>query len=102
SRLPGWWRTKMAWFVSDSYKGAVKVRGYNLKDNSPIYINWNRDELLTTAELDPRKTFSSVAGMQGWAFFPSSVWVSKAGCYSIEAEWDGGAWRQVVAVGYVP
>jgi hypothetical protein len=101
-RLPGWWATKMAWFVSQSYQGTVKVQGFNIKDDSPIYIDWHGDDLMTTAELDPKKTFSYVQGSEGWAFFPSIVWVSKAGCYRFEAEWNGGAWRQIVAVGYVP
>jgi hypothetical protein len=102
NRLPGWWATKMAWFVSESYVGVVKVRGFNIKDNSPIYINWKGDNPVTTAEFDPSKTISYVDGMTGWAFFPSHVWVSKAGCYRLEAEWDGGAWHQIVAVGYIP
>lgn len=101
-RLPGWWNTKMAWFVSQAYQGTVKVRAFNIKDNSPMYINWKGNALSTTAEFDAKKTVSYVQGMNGWAFFPSAVWVSKAGCYRFEAEWDGGAWQQIVAVGYVP
>lgn len=102
ARLPGWWYNKIAWFVSESYRGEVKISGYNVKDHSPLYINWKDDILETTAALNPKKSFSFVNGMQGWAFFPSIVWVSKAGCYNIEAEWEGGAWRQIVAVGYDP
>ncbi len=100
-RLPGWWGTKVAWFVSESYQGAVKVRVVNVQDGSPMYIQWNGNNMVTTAEFDPKESFSQVEGSQGWAFFPSFVWVSKAGCYRFEAEWDGGAWRQIVAVGDV-
>ncbi len=99
-RLPGWWASKMAWFVSQSYQGTVRVRGFNVQDGSPIYINWNGNELLTTAAFDASKSFSYVQGLEGWAFFPSIVWVSKAGCYRIEVEWNSGSWSQIIAAGF--
>jgi hypothetical protein len=99
--LPGWWVTKTGWLVSQTYEGTVKVRGFNIIDHSPIYFNLGRGGLVTTAELDPTKDFSIIEGLTDWSFFPSNIWVSKAGCYRIEAEWNGGSWWQVLAVGSI-
>ncbi len=98
-RLEGWWSTKVGWFVSPSYVGEVEVRGYNLADNSPMYFDVS--ESGTTMTLNPAEPGGFVTDLDDWAFFPSNVWVSKAGCYQIEAKWEGGLWQQVVAVGSI-
>ena len=100
-QLVGWWVTKMGWFVSESYTGEVKVRAFNLADHSPIYFE-RTDAPATVMTLDPAHPGGFVNGMVGWAFFPSLLWVSKAGCYQLEATWEGGLWQQVIAVGAVP
>jgi hypothetical protein len=97
-QLPGWWMTKMGWFVSKTYKGKVEIRAFNLADGSPIYFEF-ADDLTTVGVLDPDKPGGFVDGITEWAFFPSLEWISKAGCYQIEARWGGGMWQQVVAVG---
>lgn len=97
-QLEGWWSTKVGWFVSPSYTGEVKIQAYNLADNSPMYFDSSQD-LSTTMTLNSAKPGGFVTGLDNWAFFPSNVWVSKAGCYRLEAEWDGGLWQQVIAVG---
>ena len=96
--LPGWWGTKVGWVIRDSYKGEVKVQGYNLADHSPMYFQFRGDPV-TTAVLNPARPGGSAAGLQHWSLFPSYVWVSKAGCYRLQAEWDGGSWQQTIAVG---
>jgi len=98
--LVGWWVTKMGWFVSEAYKGEVTIQAYNLADHSPMYFEFTA-EPEPLAVLNPARPGGFVNGMQGWAFFPSLIWVSKAGCYQLEATWDGGMWRQVIAVGAV-
>jgi hypothetical protein len=101
SRLPGWWVQKVLWLVKTNYKGEVKLRGYNLADNSPMYFSIGGDIPIAVAALNPEKPEAYAAGSDQFANFPSLVWVSKAGCYVIEAQWEGGLWRQTVAVGYV-
>jgi hypothetical protein len=97
SHLEGWWAMKVGWAIKDTYKGEVKVQGFNVADHSPIYFQFAGDPV-TTAVLNPAKPGGSASGLN-LAFFPSYVWVSKAGCYRIQAEWDGGSWQQVIAVG---
>ncbi len=100
-QLEGWWTTKVAWFVPNAYTGKVRVQGINIEDNSPLFIESNGDEPSEVAIFDPEHPGGSVAGIPNWAFFPSHIWVSKAGCYRLEAEWEGGMWQQVIAVGSV-
>ncbi len=100
-RIDGWWAQKVLWFVKVTYKGEVKLYGFNLADKSPIYFSLNNNDLTPTAILNPDKPGAFAGGSDKWAYFPSLMWVSKAGCYVIEAQWDGGMWQQTIAVGYV-
>lgn len=100
-QLAGWWTTKVAWFIPISYPGKVRVRGVNVADNSPLFIEANSKGPSEVTVFDPDHPGGSAAGIPNWFFFPSHVWVSKAGCYRLEAEWEGGMWQQVIAVGYV-
>lgn len=98
-RLPGWWRNKVGWLVKDSYQGMIHLRGGNVDDGSPMVFEFNGNEPVLEAVLNPAHPGGFIDGMVGWAFFPSAVWVSKAGCYRLQVEWDGGRWEQVIAVG---
>jgi hypothetical protein len=97
--LEGWWSTKAAWFIDKDYVGEVHIEGFNVEDNSPMYVEF--DELTTRSTINPETPGGFVDGLDDWAFFPSYVWVSKAGCYQIHAEWDGGSWEQIIAVGNI-
>jgi hypothetical protein len=100
--LKGWWGTKIGWLVDVTYKGKVSLRGYNVADNSPIYFHVHENEPATPLViLDPTNPGGFIAELKKWAFFPSYIWVSKAGCYTIEATWEGGLWRQVISIGNV-
>lgn len=99
--LEGWWATKVAWFIPLSYTGEVQLRGYNLADHSPIFFDFSSNEPGEVATLNPDQPGGYVTELDQWAFFPSHLWVSKAGCYRIEAAWEGGSWQQVIAVGSV-
>lgn len=98
-QLEGWWATKIAWFIATSYVGEVRLQGFNTADHSPMYFEFDGDEATTLATLNPEHPGGSANGLANWAFFPSYMWVSKAGCYRLEAEWDGGLWQQIIAVG---
>jgi hypothetical protein len=99
-QLEGWWSIKLAWFVTEAYEGEVELQGFNIADDSPIYFEFN-DGPTTSATLNPAQPGAFVEELEGWAFFPSYVWVSKAGCYQLQASWDGGLWQQIIAVGGV-
>lgn len=99
--LEGWWSTKVAWFIPLTYTGEVQLQGFNVDDDSPMYFEFDHDGPTTTAIINPEEPGGFVEELEGWAFFPSYAWVSKAGCYRLEAEWDGGMWQQVIAVGNI-
>jgi hypothetical protein len=96
--LPGWWSTKVAWFIPLSYTGEVQVQGFNVDDQSPIYFEFNAGPT-EVATLNPEQPGGFVEALDQWAFFPSYMWFAKAGCYRLEAKWDGGLWQQIIAVG---
>jgi len=99
--LPGWWPQKVLWLVKTNYEGEVQLHGYNVADDSPMYFSLNANAPITAVTLNPKIPGAFAAGSEQFANFPSYVWVSKAGCYLIEAQWDGGLWRQTIAVGLV-
>lgn len=100
-QLEGWWYTKVAWFIPLTYTGEVQISGFNVEDNSPMYFEFDDDGPAEVGTLNPAEPGGFVEELVNWAFFPSYVWISKAGCYQIEAEWDGGAWRQIIAAGNI-
>ena len=99
--LPGWWDTKVGWFVKKTYKGEVKLSGFNVADHSPIYFDIGQISHTAQPILNPEQPGGFISGLDDWAFFPSLLWVSKGGCYTLSAEWNGGLWGQTVPVGYV-
>lgn len=97
--LEGWWATKVAFFVSAAYPGEVQITGFNVADDSPMYFAFGGNEPTELAILNPAQPGGFVSDLEKWAFFPSHLWVSKAGCYRLEAVWEGGLWQQIIAVG---
>jgi hypothetical protein len=99
-QLAGWWSTKLGWLIPKTYTGVVQLQGWNVADDSPIYFEFDHEAgAVTHATLDPDEPGGFVDGLEAWAFFPSYIWVSKAGCYRLHAEWEGGMWEQIIAVG---
>lgn len=101
SELEGWWMSKIGWFIPASYTGTVTLQAANVEDSSPIYFEFSDHHLTTAATLNAAQPGGFVEELTDYAFFPSNIWVSKAGCYRLQAEWDGGRWEQVIAVGYM-
>lgn len=100
-QLVGWWSTKVGWFIRQSYVGMVEVQAVNVADGSPMYFHFDTEQPVMTATLNAAEPGGFVEGLTDWAFFPSNVWVSKAGCYRLDVRWEGGQWQQVIAVGYL-
>lgn len=101
SQLEGWWAQKVLWLVKTNYDGEVRLKGLNVADGSPMYFTFGDSLPIEEAIFNPESPGAYAQGSEQFANFPSLVWVSKAGCYLIEAEWNGGLWQQTVAVGYV-
>jgi hypothetical protein len=100
--LPGWWGRKVLWLVKTSYEGEVTLRGYHTADNSPMLFSFDNNPPTASPVLNPDNPTAFAQDSQNFANFPSGVFVSRAGCYVLEATWNGGLWRQTIAVGYVP
>lgn len=99
--LDGWWMSKIAWFIPISYTGTVTLQAVNVDDGSPVYFDVSEHSTSAVATLDAAHPGGFVEELTEYVFFPSYLWVSKAGCYRLQAEWDGGRWEQVIAVGFM-
>jgi hypothetical protein len=66
-----------------------------------MYFSFGGSTPTAAATFNPETPGAYAEGSELFANFPSTVWVSKAGCYLIEAQWDGGLWQQTIAVGHV-
>lgn len=101
SNTPQTWKWKVLWLVNTSYEGEVKIRGSHVDDDSPVYFSFGGSEPVTEATLNPENPGAYAEGSEQFANFPSYVWASKVGCYVLEAEWQGGLWRQTLMINHV-
>jgi hypothetical protein len=94
------WPEKVLWVVKRSYPGSVRLRGANLADGVPLWFEIGGRREATVAPvlkaLEPAIPYQT----EGWAEFPSYLYIPRAGCYTLEAEWEGGFWRVIFAAGF--
>ncbi len=92
------WGVKALWVVGPHYTHPVTLRGGSSNDATPIWFNFG-DGPTPSPLLDPLHPGTITASDHGWAAFPSTVFIPKAGCYYLEASWPGGSWRMPFAAG---
>ncbi len=92
------WPFKVGWVAKRTYTGTVRIRGADLANGQPLWFNINQVD-----SISPILNLSGATTLQfdGWTDFPSYVYIPRAGCYSLEAEWEGGMWRVSFAAGYL-
>ncbi len=96
----GWALLKTIWEVGPNYTHPVTVRGYELVDHTPLFIQITNTSPTADAELDPQHPDHpvSVVGV-GWAEWGTLFVVPKAGCYVVEVSWSTGHWSVTFAAG---
>jgi hypothetical protein len=89
--------------IEPGHEGPVTLRGVSTDDGSPVWFKIAGQYILgPTPELvlDPQNPGIPVQHGQ-WKEWPSTFYIPRAGCYILEARWDGGSWRLAFAAGKV-
>jgi len=95
------WGQKVLLLIEPEHEGIVTVRGASVDDGSPIWFKSSGRYVLgptTKLVLDPQNPAIPIQHGQ-WKEWPSTFYIPKAGCYFLEARWNGGSWRLTFAAG---
>jgi hypothetical protein len=91
-------RIKLLWIIHPRHDTPVTIAGRDVDNDKPIYFDvGGTGNPVTTAELDPNNP--GTVPEHEWREYPSYLFFSRAGCYELEAKWDGGKWRRVFGFG---
>jgi len=93
------WAHKFLYAIGPAYLKKVTFHGVNLQDGTPLWLGADSvPEDTTSLILDPQDP-QIVNRLGGYVEFPGALDIPKAGCYSLQANWEGGSWRVVFAAG---
>jgi hypothetical protein len=92
------WELKFLWIMRNTYTDTVTVSGRNLETDQPIYFQLNNQTTPTETLL------LKIADNNAFTFadFPGSIFIPTAGCYILEAKWEGGYWGANFSAGKIP
>jgi hypothetical protein len=94
------WRIKVLWVVGPKLSKVVQMKGREVSNDAALWfeIEDQGGAPIPEATLDPAAPGVLATG-NGYKEFPSYLSVPRAGCYALEVEWPGGAWRLVFGLG---
>jgi hypothetical protein len=84
------WAHDVRWVAKSYALFPLTIWGRNVEDNSQLWFEVQGQEPSTVLTLYPKKPPVPV-DEKGWAQFPTTLYVPKAGCYEIELHWGGAA-----------
>jgi hypothetical protein len=93
------WQWKVLWAVKASFPQTITLQGKALHGNTPLLFQLGDNNLTSMPLLDPRHPGTPTGQDAGWSEFPSYLYVPAAGCYVLEAHWQGGGWSIPFAAG---
>jgi hypothetical protein len=95
-RTPYGWRVKFLWIVDLPQAAPVTLHGGEVSGPRALWIEpESAEQAATEAALDPGPPGSG----SGFKEFPSYIYLPAAGCYFLQAAWQGGSWRIDFAAG---
>ncbi len=84
--------------MEPSFAGKVTVQGANLADGTPLWFQLGGRNIVSTAVFESNSPGTLIQPGE-WGEWPSYLIAPKAGCYYLEAKWNGGSWKLNIAVG---
>lgn len=97
-RKPEGWAIKVLWVLEPSTSEPVMISGREVDTGAAIAFDPVNGPVSDTMLLDPRNP-GTPSRRKGWTAHPSLLLFPEAGCYVIEAAWDGGSWQRAFAFG---
>lgn len=93
------WEHKFLYTVGPAFTQKVTFHGANLRIGTPLWLSAdNVPEETTTLVLDPQDP--TIVNRPGdWVEFPGGLDIPTAGCYYLQANWNGGSWKVIFAAG---
>jgi hypothetical protein len=97
---------KIMWIVGPNYHQPVTLSGHELATGGPVWFDLggvaeSPGDPMAAAVLDPtapnRGSTTNATG--SWNIWGIVLYFFAAGCYQIDADWAGGSWQLVLAVG---
>lgn len=93
------WQWKILWAVKASFPQTITLQGKALQGNTPLLFQIGENNIIPMPILDPRHPGTITGQDAGWSAFPSYLYIPAAGCYVLEAHWQGGGWMIPFAAG---
>ncbi len=93
------WTRKILWAIKPGYKHRITLRGGTLAGSTPLWFQIGRYAPTMLPALDPAHPGVPLDSTNGWATYPSYLFIPASGCYFLEAHWPGGMWRRTFAAG---
>lgn len=98
--FPYGWTRKLLWEVGPDYTGTVTLTGENLMTHQSLWFQIGEQAPTHSPVLDPKYPGHPASTIgPGWAEWGSYLFVPTAGCYVLEASWQGGHWQIYFAAG---
>ncbi|MDQ3874081.1 MAG: hypothetical protein M3322_00820 [Actinomycetota bacterium] len=94
------WRIKVLWVVDADLEQPARMEARELRTGAALWFEIGEEggERAPVGALDPVHGGSPETA-SGYSEFPSYVYVPRAGCYELEADWGDGSWRLVFGLG---
>lgn len=89
------WRVKFLWIVRKRARGPITISGADARGR-PLLVAPEGAKPRPTVRFEPARADATASG---FVEFPSYVYFPGAGCYVLNARWNGGRWRLAFAAG---
>lgn len=97
------WYQQLELVSESNYAGTVTLQGGIVGSGFPLGFGVfpHSEYLITSISVKPMDTSVSnhFGGDQQWGVLPIHVYIMEAGCYYLQATWDGGSWTVYFAAG---
>lgn len=97
------WYQQLTLVAETNYAGTVTLQGGIVGSTFPLWFGTfpHNDGLINTISVRPLDTSAPnhFGGDQQWGTLPIHVYIAQAGCYYLQATWDGGSWVVYFAAG---
>ncbi len=97
------WHQQIQLVGATNYAGAIKLQGGIAGSMFPLWFGFDphEKELIVNYQFNPLDSSISnhTTDDQQWIVRPINLYIPQAGCYYLQATWDGGSWTVYFAAG---